>query len=663
MTLTIKSFSFFLIFLLFSVLYGTFAKYFFDQRENTAGVILKSLQNDMSELSYILSKNIKSKASVSSHRAILERAVSNNDFIKAIIIADDSKVLLTTDRNYKSIPSKYLLSNGLAINTYKKLLNKKGIEGVVRFYEGDTQYQLNLLFMLEQDEIITYFEKDTLRFFIFFGLIPIMALTLLWIAFHHYIYRPMERLRQYAYYQSNIPSSFRLRELEAIRSSMVQTFTRLEQEQKELYDIARTDELSGLANRNALHEYLDRLIADSRRSDKEFAFLFLDLDHFKDVNDALGHQVGDELLKNVASVIQQVLRSNDFVARVGGDEFVIVLHNYKSLLELINVIKRIQDRLSQPWVIQTHPVDVKSSIGVAFFPKDGEDIGSLMQHADIAMYEAKNKGRAQYHFFTEELNAKVQENIALDRSMREAFKQHEYELYYQPKINMDNGKIIGVEALIRWISPMKGIVPPSVFIPLAEENGFIVELGCWILDEALRQQAKWKEQGLDIDVSINIATQQLVDDLFIERLSDLLKKHDTDPSRVDFEITEYLFLENTENNARILEMVRDQGISISLDDFGTGYSSLSYLKDFPIDYLKIDKAFVDDFNTPQGAIFLDTIVKMGQTLGIKIIAEGVESKDQMHYLKSIGCDIYQGYLCSKPLSSKEFEVFYAAYAS
>jgi len=661
MTLTIKKFSFITLFLLFGVLYGSFAKYYFDQRQKTAHVILKGLQNDMSELSYILSKNIKSKESVKSLRAMLERAVSNNDFINAIMIADDTKILLTTDRNYKSIPSKYLLSSSLAMDSYTKLLDKKGIEGIIRFYQSNIRHEVNLLFMLDKGEIRSHFERDKTRFLLFFGLIPISVLAAIWIALQFFISRPLERLRQYAYYQNSVPKSFRLRELEAIRSSMVQTFTRLEEEQKELYQIARTDVLSGLANRNALHEYLDRLIADSRRTKKEFAFLFLDLDHFKDVNDALGHNIGDELLKKVASVIQEVLRSNDFVARVGGDEFVIVLHQYNSLIELTTIIKRIQERLSQTWLVQTHPIDITSSVGVAFFPKDGEDIGSLMQHADIAMYEAKNKGRAQYHFFTEELNAKVQENIALDKAMRDALKANEYELYYQPKVNLKNGKIIGAEALVRWISPTKGIIPPNVFIPLAEENGFIIELGHWILEEALKQQVQWQQQGLDTVISINIATQQLLDGLFEEKLTQLLKKYKTEPSRIDFEITEYLFMEQTEINTEKLDMVHQQGISISLDDFGTGYSSLSYLKDFPIDHLKIDKAFVDDFNNPQGAIFLETIVKMGQTLGMDIIAEGVETREQARYLKSIGCDIYQGYYCSKPLNVEKFEEFYVNY--
>lgn len=643
-----------------AILYSIFADYYLEQREKTAKIIMESLQHDMSEMSYILSRNIKKKADAKSYRAVLERSVSNNDFLSAIMILDDTKVLITTDPHFRSAPTKSMLygDSDPEIGAYNQLINKKGVEGTIRFYEGTQRHELKLLFLLDHEEIFSSLSKTQSAFLVSFGLLPVLILAIVWLVLQRFVVKPLEKLRQYAYYQSKVPKAFRLKELESIRSSMVQTFTRLEREQKELYEMARTDSLSGLANRNALAEYLKRLIADSAREKREFAFLFLDLDRFKSVNDALGHAVGDELLQNVGSVIQSVLRSNDFVARVGGDEFVVVLHEYKSLIELTEVIERIQTRLSLPWIIQTHPIEITSSVGIAFYPKDGADMVSLMQHADIAMYEAKDKGRAQYHFFTEELNAKVQESIALDKAMREGLKNNEYELYYQPKTDVHSGKIVGVEALIRWIHPQKGMVPPSVFIPLAEENGFIVELGFWVIKEALDQQVRWKEKGLEISISINIAAQQLLSQDFENRLMDLLKESQANPEGLDFEITEYLFFEQNKNNFEILNAIRKMGISISLDDFGTGYSSLSYLKKFPIDNLKIDKSFVDDFDTSEGAIFLETIVMMGQALNMKIVAEGVEKEEQLAYLSRIGCDIYQGYYCSRPLPVEEFETFY-----
>jgi diguanylate cyclase (GGDEF)-like protein len=288
---------------------------------------------------------------------------------------------------------------------------------------------------------------------------------------------------------------------------MVQTFQTLENEKKELYSMARTDSLSGLANRNSLNEFLMRLIANASRDKSEFAFLFLDLDHFKDINDSLGHNVGDALLKKVSSIIDETLRSTDFVARVGGDEFVIIIQDYHSLMEVTNIVDRIQAHLSKTLVIQTYPVNINSSIGISFYPKDGDSIVSLMKNSDIAMYEAKAKGRGRYNFYTEELNEKVQSSIALDKNIRKALQNNEYKLYYQPKVDVNTKEIVGVEALIRWIDENNNIIPPDKFIPHAEETGFIIELGEWVVEEAIRQYSVWRDRGNDLRVSINISSK------------------------------------------------------------------------------------------------------------------------------------------------------------
>ncbi len=658
MLLTIQKFNLAVLLVVLSVLYAIFIDYYYEQRDKMASVVLESLKDDMSELSYILSKTIENKEQLGSTRAVLDRSVSNNDFIAAIMVLDDNNVLLTTDPHYHKAPSKIDLYKEERSSPYNKLIGQKGVEGVIRFYKGPQLQTLNLLFLLDQEELATYFSENKTKSIFYFGLSPVLILLITGLILHYFLGKPLEKLRQFAYYQSEIPKAFRLKELEAIRASMVQTFQRLDSEKNELYQMARTDSLSGLANRNALEEYTHRLIADASRSQKEFAFLFLDLDYFKSVNDAFGHNIGDELLQSIASVIREELRSNDFVARVGGDEFVIVLHQYNSLAELIGIIERVQQCLTRTWVVQSHPINITSSVGIAIYPKDGTDNVSLMQHSDIAMYEAKKAGRAQYHFFTKALNIKVQKTIALDKAMRDALKHNEYELYYQPKTDVQTGAIVGVEALIRWISPTEGIIPPLTFIPLAEENGFIIELGEWVLSEAIRQQKRWSEEGLDIKVSINVATKQLLSAHFEKNFVTLLDENDVERSKIDVEITEYLFLEQNKNNLQVLKMIHDQGVTISLDDFGTGYSSLSYLKKFPIDNLKIDKVFVDDYNTPEGAVFLETIVKMGQTLDMDIVAEGVETEEQLAYLKEIGCNIYQGYLCSKPLPAEELAQFF-----
>jgi len=647
-----------MLFIVLAIVYATFTKYYLYQREETASVILRSLKNDMSEISYVLSKNITDEDTVGRYRAILDRASSNNDNIAAILIADGNDVLIATDPHYNRVPARNKILYREILSAYDTIFLKKGIEGVIRFYEGEKIHRLRIILLFDKDEISQHFNENKMNYLIYFGLLPILLLSIFLIILRHFIAVPLELLRQFAYYQSTVPKVFKIKELEAIRSSMVQTFKRLDEEKKELYKMARTDHLSGLANRNALDEYTRRLIADAVHTDVEFAFLFLDIDHFKTINDELGYPTGDKLLKSISSKIKKVIPSNDFVARVGGDEFIIVLHQYGSIMGLTNIIDEVRQMIEKQWDVENNSINISSSVGIALYPKDGADITSLMQHSSMAMYEAKKNGRAQYYFFTQELNKKVQDTIALDKAMRQALEDNEYELYYQPQTDVTTGEIVGAEALIRWISPTRGMIPPNVFIPLAEENGFVVELGDWVLKEAIYQQIKWKEAGMDICISINVAAKQILHPNFKYKFTTLLYESKVDVSKIDVEITEYLFLEHNKNNLEVLHFIHDSGIEISLDDFGTGYSSLSYLKKFPIDTLKIDKIFMDDYNTTEGAIFVETIVKMGQTLNMKVIAEGVEEKDQIEYLKNIGCSTYQGYYCSKPLSVNDFENFY-----
>lgn len=653
----IQKFIFFLLSILILLLLAFFTKYYFNQQEERANVILHLIKSQISEVNYIISKSLEEKEHITTYLPLLDRVSANNDFIGAIIIHDGQNILLTTNPKYRTILQTQNLHT--SVNTsYKSLIKKDGIEEKLYFYQGNKRHTLNLMFVFDREEITLTFNKtkntQTLGAFIFL----LSVIIFIWFMIHRYAVKPLERLRQYAYYQNNVPKQFMLKELEVIRYSMVETFQRLDIEKKELYNVARTDSLSGLANRNALLDYLKKLIQHSKRKKEEFAVLFLDLDQFKSVNDSLGHNVGDALLQQVASIIEDVLRSNDFVARVGGDEFVIVLQEYSSILELTNIIDRIQSTLEQTRVVQSYPIQTSSSIGIAFYPKDGETTIELMKNSDIAMYEAKKNGRAQYHFFTGALNKRVQERISLEKEMKEALINDEYELYYQPKVDLKSGKIVAAEALIRWISPKGGMISPVDFIPLAEDNGFIIELGKWIVQTAIRQQVLFYEQGIEIKISINISSKQLLASEFIDFFKTTMKDMGAHPELIDIEITEYMFYEHSDKNIKVLNALHEFGISISLDDFGTGYSSLSYLKDFPIDYLKIDKSFIDDIDKEKGRIFVDTIVTMGRTLKTRVIAEGVEEKEQLDYLQSIGCDEYQGYYMSKPVTAEVFEKLY-----
>jgi diguanylate cyclase (GGDEF)-like protein len=594
-------------------MYTLFAIRYFQQREAGATVIYESIRNDLSELAYVLSRHVKKEPIITS-RSLLDRKAANSNFINAIAIFDDQKLMVNTNPKYSQIPDSVLLNTTMTDNIYNNLIQNEGIEESIYYYEGKQLKNYSLIFYIDREYIKNHFEKSKKTFIILFVLIPLGILTLFALIVQKILTRPLERLRQYAYYQSHVPKPFVLREIEYIRASMVQTFRRLEQEKTDLYNLSRTDSLSGLANRNLLEERFEQIVELSKRNGKEFALLFLDLDHFKSVNDSLGHDVGDELLRNVARVIQDILRLNDVVARIGGDEFVIVLTSYNNEIELVEIIDRIQTRLAKPWEIQAFPIQITSSIGVTIYPKDGESLLSLMKNADIAMYKAKENGRSGYSFFTQALNEKTQEYISLTNSMREALKNNEYSLYYQPQNDLKTNDIIGAEALIRWNVPYKGMVSPATFIPIAEQNGFIVELGDWVLRTAIQQKQEWEKQGSDIKLSINIAAKQMQNPKFVDVLADLLQTYKVNTSNIVLEITEYVFLDSNASLHEVFTAIKKLGVQVSLDDFGTGYSSLSYLKTFPIDILKIDKSFVDDYESEDGAVFIETIIKMAQTL-------------------------------------------------
>ncbi len=653
MKLSIKQYVLAILLVSLTGLYSAFINYYFTQRTLTAQVITDSIQNDLSELAYLLSKHVR-KEPINTARSLIDRKAANNPYLHAIAIFDDDKLLLTTNHDSTHIitPSNLYRHNNNDI--YAALDSEVAFEGNIRYYQGKNRKNYTLVFYINHTYIANTFADSRNQYILLFAFIPIIILVFIWLLLNRLVTKPLELLRQYAYYQSIIPEPFKIKEIEYIRASMVQTFSRLEQEKKDLYNLSITDPLSGLANRYYLQERLRQIISESQRNSKEFALLFLDLDHFKIVNDSLGHDIGDELLKSIAVTIQDILRINDVVARIGGDEFVIVLTHYKDNMELVEIIERIQQKLCKPWCIKTYPIQITSSIGITIYPKDGKELLTLMKNADIAMYEAKNRGRQGYHFFTEALNIKTQEYIELTNAMRIALKNNEYQLYYQPQNDTSTGEIIGAEALIRWHHPEKGMIAPYRFIPIAESNGFIVELGRWILEAAIKQKSHWENQNIHIKLSINVAAKQIQEAGFVENLEKLLKQYKVRTTEITLEITEYIFLHNSELVFETFTKIKALGVQISLDDFGTGYSSLSYLKTFPIDILKIDKAFLDDYNSENGAVFIETIITMAHTLKLCVVAEGVETQGQLDYIRKLHCDTYQGYLCSKPIAIKEF---------
>jgi len=427
------------------------------------------------------------------------------------------------------------------------------------------------------------------------------------------------------------------------------------------------DSLTGLPNRHSLYTQMKLMVANANRYDRKFAVLFLDLDHFKNINDTLGHHVGDELLKAVAQKLNSIVRENDIVARIGGDEFIMILSDFNNAVAIEAVIAKILDMFHQEWRIQSHFLRLSTSIGVAIYPDDSKEINELMKYADIAMYKAKSEGRDQFSFFTTTLNVKVHEEVAIANDMYRAFSDGEFELYYQPKIHIESGMIIGAEALIRWNHYQKGMIPPDHFIYIAENTGFILKLGTWIIEETARAIKRLQDAGYDsVHISCNVSTRQFQNLNLYGEIKNAVQENRIDPKLLAIEITESVMLDYLEITLETLKKIKALGVHICMDDFGTGYSSLSYLRQLPIDSLKIDKSFVDDISNCQKneTILLNTIIAMGQTLNLHVIAEGVEEEYQMQYLKNRGCGYYQGYYFSKPVPEKTFfELLRTNYAS
>jgi len=431
--------------------------------------------------------------------------------------------------------------------------------------------------------------------------------------------------------------------------------TKIIEIQKELDHLAKHDSLTGISNRMHLYTQLEYVIAVAKREQSKFAVLFLDLDHFKNINDTLGHNIGDMLLKEVVNRVQPSIREEDLFARLGGDEFIIVLTNMNKE-HLGFVLNKIMELLRKEFNIDTYELKISSSIGVALYPEDGEDITTLMKNADIAMYKAKDMGRDNFNFFTEVLNRAVQKKVRLEHEMSKALQNNEFVLYYQPKLETKTNRLIGAEALIRWQHNEDGLIYPDEFIELAESTGFIVKLGRWVIEEGCRTIAELNRLGHNaLHLSLNISTRQIQSDDVYAVIKEAIDTNQIDPAQLALEITESVMFTKTEATVEVLNRLKALGVLICLDDFGTGYSALSYLHQYPIDAVKIDKSFVELIpKDGSKAVLLDTIIAMGETLDLNIIAEGVEEEYQREYLAKKECDFYQGYLFSKAVDKESY---------
>ena len=440
------------------------------------------------------------------------------------------------------------------------------------------------------------------------------------------------------------------RELETELAERIRTEEKLDR-------LAYYDSVTSLPNRYYFNERLSAAVAKSRRFGDAVVLMFLDMDNFKVINDTLGHHVGDELLAIIADRLKKALRSGDIICRVGGDEFAVILENNCDIPQGMLVAKKCISAVSGPMSANGNEVYVTLSIGISVCPHDTDDMHELLKNADTAMYHAKARGKNTYELFQDDMRGKAQKRLSMETSMRRAIERGEFVLHYQPQIELATRRIVGVEALVRWNHPEKGMVSPLDFIPLAEDTGLIVPIGEWVLYEACRQMQSWKDAGLgSIRVAVNLSVRQIREQNIVSSVLAMLQQTGIDPDLLELELTESCLLEGRIDTINTLHSLRDAGVSLALDDFGTGYSSMSYLRRFPISILKVDRSFVKDLPTDSDAAAITrAIIAMANTLKLQVIAEGVETEDQAEYLAESGCTIVQGFLFSRPLPADGLE--------
>lgn len=426
--------------------------------------------------------------------------------------------------------------------------------------------------------------------------------------------------------------------------------------------LAFHDPLTGLPNRLLAKDHLEMAAAFASRTKTRVALLFLDLDNFKTINDSLGHAIGDDLLKAAAMRLRDSLRNTDTISRQGGDEFLVLLPDPCDTEAITDTAEKVLRELSTPFDIQGHQLSTSASIGIAVYPDDGDDFDTLLKKADTAMYQSKKAGRSTYRFYTEQMNIDVVEHHYVRTSLARALEKNEFVLHYQPQINLASGAVIGAEALIRWLHPERGMVPPAHFIPIAEDSGYIVPIGDWVLGEACRQSAAWHQAGLpELTIAVNLSAVQFKRSNLEMSVSQALADSGLKPELLELELTESILMQDTENILATVRRLKALGVKLSIDDFGTGYSSLSYLSRFAVDKLKIDRSFVHDMiNNPGNAAIVRAIIQMAKSLNLKTVAEGVEDEDMLLLLRLHHCDEVQGYYFGRPMPADEFARFLAS---
>lgn len=566
------------------------------------------------------------------------------------------------------LPDKISLSK----NAKKAVINEKNNEFIGVFSLKTLNGSVYILAALDKSVLQTLLNENRITFIILILVITLLTLWILKMLFNRGVAQPLqslmnqiEKIERHDYSDSTIVHTGD--ELEAISRSVQRLASTIDEResaliasQKQLKYLSDTDPLTDLPNRRLFHILLQNGIKNGQQTKRSVGVIFLDLDQFKQVNDTLGHEIGDILLQQVGKRLQQTLRDTDTLARIGGDEFNILIEGFNDQAEIEPIIENILSSFHLPFLCQDHEIRITASIGIALFPQDGDSFQTLIKNADMAMYLSKDRGRNRYSFFTQDLADHIEEKSVLIRALKTAMdKNDEFSLVYQPKVSASSGKIVAVEALIRWNSSELGRVTPDKFIPIAEETGIILSLGAWILHQACNDFMHLRSEGKLLEhIGVNVSSLQLQNDDFLNTLNNVLQQTKIDPKWLEIELTESYLATDADHALSILRMLRDLNINIAIDDFGTGYSSMSYLQKLSITRLKIDKSFIDDLPISAESIAITrAIIALAHTFGLSITAEGVENRDQLTFLQQEGCHEIQGYYYSKPLTLNELKAY------
>lgn len=486
----------------------------------------------------------------------------------------------------------------------------------------------------------------------------------------HVIFEGQHRRKDGSTFPVEINAKYVVTEQKDYIVAMARNITERKQAEEKAYFLAYYDNLTGLPNRTFFNELLVRTIQYANRYDHRFALFLIDLDDFKRINDTLGHDVGDQLLQAYSFRLMKSIRSSDHtarlseekienIARMGGDEFMVLLNEIRNIRDISRIASRLLQELSEPYNLSGREIFMTASIGIAIYPDDGEDVNNLLKNADTAMYHTKNKGKNNFQFYSKYMNVTALEVLSMENDLHKALEHDEFLLHYQPKADLTTRQIVGMESLVRWNHPDRGLIPPSRFIPIAETSGLIVPIGKFVLRTACMQTKKWQEAGLNItSIAVNLSSRQLEHEGLVDEIYRVIDNAGLSPQCLELEITESTIMQNPEEAKRTLLELKGAGIRIAIDDFGTGYSSLNYLRQLPVDALKIDMSFIKNVvSNSNDAVIVKTIIAMAHSLNLRVIAEGVENEQQLAFLQEHGCDEMQGFLLSPPLPPEEASHF------